>query len=90
MVKHTQTIRWQIADKLFECIWPFCGIGAERVKICIRIHAHAYCKLTVSIADCKFEEHILQIFASLIVPSLVSKKSNKLNNYRFFDKAYCK
>ena len=28
MVKHTQTIRWQIAYELFECYWPFCGIGA--------------------------------------------------------------
>ena len=32
MVKHTQTIRRQFADELFECVWPFCGIGAERVK----------------------------------------------------------
>ena len=32
MVKHTQTIRRQIADKLFECVWPFCEIGAKRVK----------------------------------------------------------
>ena len=30
MVKWTQTI--QIADELFECVWPFCGVGAERVK----------------------------------------------------------
>ena len=28
MVKHTQTIRRQIADELFECVWLFCGIGA--------------------------------------------------------------
>ena len=21
-----------IADKLFECVWPFCGIGVLRVK----------------------------------------------------------
>ena len=28
MVKHTQTIRQQIDDELFECVWPFCGIGA--------------------------------------------------------------
>ena len=28
IVKHTQTIRRQIADELFECVWPFCGIGA--------------------------------------------------------------
>ena len=20
------------ADKLFECVWPFCGVGALRVK----------------------------------------------------------
>ena len=28
MVKHTQAIRRQIADKLFECVSPFCDIGA--------------------------------------------------------------
>ena len=27
MVKHTQTI----ADELFECVWPFCEIGAKRL-----------------------------------------------------------
>ena len=32
MVKHTQTIRRQIADELFECVWPLYGIGAGRVK----------------------------------------------------------
>ena len=28
MVKHTQTIRWQYAHELFECVWTFCGVGA--------------------------------------------------------------
>ena len=28
----TQTIRRQIADELFECVWPFYEIGAKRVK----------------------------------------------------------
>ena len=32
MVKHTQTIRGQFANELIECVWPFCGIGAERVN----------------------------------------------------------
>ena len=32
MVKHTQTIRRQFADELFECVWPFCDIGAWRIK----------------------------------------------------------
>ena len=33
MAKHTQTIRQQIAEELFECVWPFCEIGAERVNL---------------------------------------------------------
>ena len=33
MVKHTQTIRGQIADKLFECVWPYCGVDVQMVKI---------------------------------------------------------
>ena len=32
MAKHTQTIRRQIADELFGCVWRFCEIGAWRVK----------------------------------------------------------
>ena len=28
MVRHIQTIRRQIADELFECVWPFHEIGA--------------------------------------------------------------
>ena len=32
MVKHTKTICQQIADKLFECVCPFCGIGTWMVK----------------------------------------------------------
>ena len=27
MVKHAETICWQIVDELFECVWPFCEIG---------------------------------------------------------------
>ena len=33
MVKHTETIYLQIADELFECVWPFCEIRAKRVKL---------------------------------------------------------
>ena len=32
MVKHTQTIRRQIADELFECVGSFYEIGAKRAK----------------------------------------------------------
>ena len=32
MVKHIQIIRWEFANELFDCVWPFCGADAERVK----------------------------------------------------------
>ena len=32
MVKHTQTIRRQFADELFEYVWPICGVGAYNVN----------------------------------------------------------
>ena len=32
MVKHTQTIRWQLADVLFECVGPFCGVVLKELK----------------------------------------------------------
>ena len=32
MVKHTQINPRQFANKLYECVWPFCGIGAKRDK----------------------------------------------------------
>ena len=31
MVKHSQIIRRQTADELFECVWPLCGVGVEGV-----------------------------------------------------------
>ena len=27
MLKDTQTIRRQFGSELFECVWPFCGVG---------------------------------------------------------------
>ena len=32
VVTLTQAIHRQIADELFESVWPFCGVGAWRVK----------------------------------------------------------
>ena len=33
MVKHTQTIRRQIADELFECVSPFCGLALKELNM---------------------------------------------------------
>ena len=35
IVKHTHTIRWQIADELSGCVWPFCGVCAERINLTV-------------------------------------------------------
>ena len=32
MAKHAQTVGREIAGEFFEYVWPFCGIGAERVN----------------------------------------------------------
>ena len=32
MVRHIKTIRREFADELFEYVWPFCEVAAERVK----------------------------------------------------------
>ena len=32
MVIHTQTIRWLLADELFECVLPFCGLLYGRTR----------------------------------------------------------
>ena len=37
MVKHIQKYRRQIADELFECVWPFCEVAAKRVKAYLMI-----------------------------------------------------
>ena len=39
MAKHTQTIRRQFADELFECVWSFCEIRALGVKSAFALHA---------------------------------------------------
>ena len=31
MAKYTQTIRQQIADELFRCVWPFCGVALKEL-----------------------------------------------------------
>ena len=33
IVKRTQIICQQFPDKLFECVWSFCGVGTETVNI---------------------------------------------------------
>ena len=33
MVKHTQTIRRQFADELFECVWQFVKLSLKGLKV---------------------------------------------------------
>ena len=38
MVRHTQKIRQQLANELFECVWPFYGTGPQRYKGFMALH----------------------------------------------------
>ena len=40
MIKHTQTVRRQIANKLFEYVWPFCGVGVYGVNKHTRVESY--------------------------------------------------
>ena len=73
MVKHTQTICRQIADKLFEFVWPFCGIGAYKVKQKL---------LTVKLNK---KAHLIPIFNfqshKYTINRIDRKKANKTNYF---------
>ena len=49
MVKHTQTIRRQFADELFESALPFCRIGAWRVKLCLKDYIFKSYHFTIAV-----------------------------------------
>ena len=70
MVKHTKTIGWQIADKLFECVWLFFCVGTERVK-------ETFVKIWV-----KCINHVLQpnVWASLLRASFPPFNVGDLKN----------
>ena len=72
MVKHIQTIRWQFADELFECVWPFCGISTQRVKhFFMRIllgQKHLSLRspgIVITISRCKYVKQWTSIIASV-------------------------
>ena len=54
MVKHTQTIRWQVAGELFECFGPFCGVGALTINILFkRLYEESFEDLQIVIENFK-------------------------------------
>ena len=56
MIKHTQTIRWQVADKILGCVWSFFGVSAQRVNLGLLPYP-----TTILSRDCHsvFIEHVL-------------------------------
>ena len=47
MAKYTQAIRRQFAVELFECVRPFCGVGASGVKIMKISFAFKFSKVNI-------------------------------------------
>ena len=74
MVKHTQTIRQQIADKFFESVRPFCGVGAERVKYdshCNYIKNNMVIKLSYYL-------QIQRVYRTKVKPLMCTKRFTKI------------
>ena len=39
------------AGELFECVWPFCGVGSKRVKNCINQYSSVWFLLAFSVSN---------------------------------------
>ena len=60
MVKQTQTICQQFAAELFECVGPFCGVGASGVKMMeYQYHQYGNAKLLYWELYCDAYEYIV-------------------------------
>ena len=72
MVKHTQTICWQIADEFFEGVSPFCGVVTKSVKITKEENNNF-------ILTSRYEEHSVSVFSNTYFHNTGS--SDKLETY---------
>ena len=54
MVKHTQAIRRLLANEMYECVWPFGKVGAQRVKL--TLNKSLLCDMEIIF------NHIVQIY----------------------------
>ena len=81
MIKLTQTIRRQFTDELFECVWPFCGIGAYRVNYIYKHQFHAWQSL---FKTCK--KHVDEGFWAIKItrfPLLYGQKTKVVNKTKY-------
>ena len=40
MVKHTHAIRRLLANEMYECVWPFGRVVAQKVKLTLKINPY--------------------------------------------------
>ena len=60
MAKHTQTNRQQIADKLHEYVWLFCGVGALRIKKSLKSQTYIHLEIAFQISSL-MREHFITV-----------------------------
>ena len=65
MVKHIQTIRRQFGDKLFGCVWPFCGIALKRLTSTGKLWVSFHKIRTVSIVFAKLSQFSVKLAKKL-------------------------
>ena len=79
MVKHTQKILRQFADKLFECVWPFCELALKGlISLWVQNIFHAFHSISLSIL-----KHHCQCDASdwLCLRFYFFRSSSRRNSY---------
>ena len=88
MVKHTQAIRRQIADELFECVGPFCWAGALRVKWVKLIFCPIFGMSSVHIRMNASAKDTFKVFFLAFVNPLSGDPTNWTNTLKQFIGCY--
>ena len=87
MVKHTQTIRWQIADELFDCVRHFVRLAFKGLTSCNSQHSQNRTSCILRKVDMIIQnsDFFQSYFSLLIIPSLLySSHSNITVHHDFF------
>ena len=78
MVKHTQTSRRQFVDGLFECVWPFCGIGAHVRLVDIKIEIVLTSRWEEYLQIIIFEKQLDTLVQIFILPMSFAKNDKSI------------
>ena len=76
------------ADELFECVWPFCGADAQRVKVSQRVKLHFFpspiqCSLSLPLSSLLPPENISKPLVFWYIPEVQTGGTLVWNGFKF-------